>query len=129
MMMLEPVALLNACESLTEYWSPRIIGRVNDSFVKVAKVKGEFVWHKHDLEDEMFLVLRGRLVIEFDPTFNGPSHVVLRGGDFFVVPKNTLHRPSADDECFIALLEPVTTKHTGELVTEQTRSIEQQLGV
>lgn len=124
MMMLEPVALLNACESLTEYWSPRIVGRVNDSFVKVAKVKGEFVWHKHDHEDEMFLVLRGRLVIEFEH-----SHVVLRGGDFFVVPKNTLHRPSADDDCFIALLEPVTTKHTGELVTDLTRTIEQQLGV
>ena len=128
-MMLEPVALLAACDELKDYWSPRIVGRVNDSYVKVAKVKGEFVWHKHELEDEMFLVLRGRLVIEFDASFNGPSHVVLRGGDFFVVPKNTLHRPSADEDCFIALLEPVTTKHTGETVGAMTKTLEQQLGV
>lgn len=116
-------ALLAECDALTEYWSPRVVGRVNDSYVKVAKVKGEFVWHKHDHEDEMFLVLRGQLVIELEG-----DRVVLDAGDFHVVPKDTLHKPIAADECCIALLEPISTRHTGERVTAMTRSIEEQLG-
>ena len=80
-------------------------------------------WHKHDDEDELFYVLRGRLVIEYED-----GQVVLNEGDFHVVPKGVMHNPVAKDECWIALIESVTTKHTGDVVTDKTKSIEQQLG-
>lgn len=105
-----------------EYWSPRVIGKVNDQYLKVAKLKGEFVWHKHDNEDELFLVIYGCLRIEFE---NGA--VVLEEGDFYVVPKNTLHKPIAEEECGVVLIETVTTLHTGDVVSPFTKTIEQQL--
>jgi len=108
---------------LEEFWSPRVLGRVNDQYVKVARIKGELTWHKHDDEDEMFLVLDGRLRIEFE------DHAVELGeGDFHVVPRGTLHNPVCDEECLIALIETVTTKHTGDKIIAGTRSIESQLG-
>lgn len=110
-------------ERVTEYWSPRIVGRVNDQFVKVAKLKGEFVWHKHDAEDELFYIVRGQLVIQYEH-----GNVVLNQGDFHVVPRGALHNPLAEEECWIALIETVTTAHTGDAVTERTKSVEEQLG-
>lgn len=110
--------------SLQQYWSPRVVGQVNDQYVKVAKVKGELAWHKHDGEDELFLVLSGRLRIEYE----GRDAVELSEGEFHVVPKGTLHNPVCDEECLIALIEPVSTKHTGDLVTDRTVSIEDQVG-
>lgn len=112
-----------ALESVTEHWSPRVIGRVNDQYVKVAKLKGQLVWHKHDNEDEMFLVVYGQLKIELE----GRS-VLLKPGDFYVIPKNTLHNPVAEKECGIALIETVSTKHTGDVVDPRTKTIEKQLG-
>lgn len=109
-------------ERLTDYWSPRIVGRVNDQFVKVAKLKGEFVWHKHDAEDELFYIVKGRLVIQYED-----GTVTLNQGDFHIVHKGVLHNPVAEEECWIALIETVTTAHTGDAVTERTRSIEEQL--
>ena len=122
--MIHPVDLHAAADRLTEHWSPRIVGRVNDQYVKVAKVLGELAWHKHDDEDELFLILRGRLRIQFE----GGRETVLEAGQFCVVPRGTLHNPIADEECAIALIETVTTKHTGDLDTPRTRSIEEQLG-
>ena len=110
-------------KTLDEYWSPRIVGQVNDQYVKVAKLKGTFTWHKHDDEDELFYVVKGRLVIEYED-----GKVMLNEGDLHVVPKGVMHNPVADEECWVALIETVSTKHTGDLVTEQTRSIEDQLG-
>jgi mannose-6-phosphate isomerase-like protein (cupin superfamily) len=109
-------------ERLNELWSPKVVGRVNDQFVKIAKVKGEFTWHKHDGEDELFLVIRGRLRIQLEE-----SSVEILPGEFFVVPKATLHNPVADEECWVMLIEPVTTRHTGDVVTPLTKTIEQQL--
>ena len=109
--------------ALTELWSPKVVGRVNDAYVKVAKVHGEFVWHAHEHEDEMFLILKGRLRIEME---QGP--VELEAGDAFVVPKGVRHNPVAEDECWLALIEPVQTTHTGDVVTGRTKSIEAQLG-
>jgi mannose-6-phosphate isomerase-like protein (cupin superfamily) len=109
-------------ERLSEFWSPRVIGRVNDQYVKIAKVKGEFTWHKHDGEDELFLVIRGRLRMQLEET-----SVEILPGEFFVVPKATLHNPVADEECWVMLVEPVTTRHTGDVVTPLTKTIEQQL--
>ncbi len=109
--------------ALTSYWSPRVVGRVNDQYVKVAKVKGELAWHAHDAEDELFLVVMGRLVLQFED-----GEVVLEAGDFHVVPRGVRHNPVADEECWIMLVEPVTTRHTGDVTTPLTRSIEEQLG-
>lgn len=117
------VSLLDELEQVTEYWSPRIVGQVNDQFVKVAKLKGSLTWHKHDDEDELFYVLKGRLVIEYENDL-----VVLNEGDFHVVRKGMMHNPVADEDCWIALIESVTTKHTGDVVIDKTKSIEQQLG-
>ena len=115
--------LLKEASGLTEYWSPRVVGQVNDQYIKVAKLKGELAWHKHDDEDEMFLILSGRLRIEYED-----RHVDLEVGDCHVVPRNTMHNPVCDEECLVALVETVTTQHTGDIVTEKTRSIAEQLG-
>lgn len=110
-------------ERVTELWSPLVIARVNDQYVKIARVQGEFTWHKHDEEDELFLVVKGRLTIQF-----AAGDVELGEGDVHVVPRGVLHNPVADGECWIMLIEPVTTRHTGDVVTPLSRSIEEQLG-
>jgi mannose-6-phosphate isomerase-like protein (cupin superfamily) len=120
---MKTVNLLKELELVSDYWSPRVVGEVNDQYIKVAKLKGMLTWHKHDDEDELFYVLRGRLVREYED-----GQVVLNEGDFHVVPKGVMHNPVAKDECWIALIESVTTKHTGDVVTDKTKSIEQQLG-
>ena len=117
------VNLLKELELVDGYWSPRIVGQVNDQYIKVAKLKGTLAWHKHDDEDELFYVLKGRLVIEYEN-----DQFVVNEGDFHVVPRGTMHNPVAEEECWIALIETVTTKHTGDVVTDKTKSIEQQLG-
>lgn len=117
------VSMMHELQQVTEYWSPRVVGQVNDQFVKVAKLKGSLTWHKHDDEDELFYVLKGRLVIEYED-----DQVVLNEGDFHVVRKGMMHNPVADEECWIALVETVTTRHTGDLVIDKTKTIEQQLG-
>jgi len=109
-------------DQVSEYWSPRVIGRVNDQFVKIAKVKGEFVWHNHADEDELFLVVRGRLRMQLEG-----DEVELNAGDMYVVSKGVMHNPVADDECWVMLIETVTTKHTGDVDTPMTKSIAEQL--
>lgn len=123
--MLNKTNLLAQCEALTEYWSPKIVGEVNTQYVKVAKVKGSFEWHKHDDEDELFYILQGNLVIEYE---SDDATVALGPGDMHIVPRGVMHNPRAEDECLIALVETKTTQHTGDLVTAKTRSIEEQLG-
>lgn len=108
---------------VTEHWTPRVIGRVNDQYVKVAKLLGEFVWHAHDNEDELFWVISGRLRIQLE----GRDEVVLDPGEFFVVPRGLRHNPVAETEVEIVLIETVTTTHTGDVVVERTVPIERQL--
>lgn len=122
--MSDVVKLEAMLRGLPDLWSPRVVARVNDQYVKVARVSGELAWHRHEAEDELFCVLRGRLRIEYE----GGRAVELGPGDVHVVPRNTLHNPVADGECWIVLVEPVTTKHTGDVVTPLTRTIEEQLG-
>lgn len=112
-----------AAAALTEYWSPRIIGELDDSYVKVAKVLGTFGWHSHDDEDELFLILDGCLRIEMEA-----GAVELAAGDMFVVPKGVRHNPVAEAECLLMLIERKSTLHTGNVVTARTRSLAQQLG-
>lgn len=108
---------------VTDHWTPRIIGQVNDQYVKVAKLLGEFVWHAHEDEDELFWVISGRLRIQLE----NRDEVVLESGEFFVVPRGVRHNPIADDEVEIVLIETVTTTHTGDVVVDRTVPIERQL--
>jgi quercetin dioxygenase-like cupin family protein len=118
-----PVNFSEAFNTITEHWSPKIIGRVNDQYIKVAKVKGELAWHKHDDEDELFQVIKGQLVIQFEDA----PEITLLPGEFFVVPKGVMHNPVAEEECWIVLIETVTTKHTGDVEIPLTKTIDQQL--
>ena len=113
---------LEIAASLTEFWSPKIISDINDSYVKVAKLKGSFVWHSHQYEDEMFMILRGMLKIEFRD-----GEVILNVGDIYVVPKGVEHNPIAEKECLVMVIEKKSTLHTGEASHELSRSIDEQL--
>lgn len=108
--------------SLSELWSPRVIGEIDDAYIKVAKVHGSLAWHSHENEDELFLVLKGHLRIEMES-----GSVELNEGEMFVVPKGVRHNPVAEQECHIMLIERKTTLHTGDIVTEKTRSLADQL--
>jgi mannose-6-phosphate isomerase-like protein (cupin superfamily) len=121
-----PISLELACSALGELWSPRVVGQVNNQYIKVAKVLGEFPWHSHEHEDEMFLVLRGTLHIGRAEADGGP--VSVHPGEFFVVPRGIRHNTSAAEETWIALIETTTTLHTGSEQTAFTRSIADQLG-
>jgi mannose-6-phosphate isomerase-like protein (cupin superfamily) len=120
--MTQAVSPRDLAASLTELWSPRVIAEVDDAYIKVAKVKGSLVWHSHDEEDEMFLVLEGRLRIELED-----GAVELGEGELFVVPKGVRHNPVAEEECLLLLVERKSTQHTGDAVTGKTRSVEEQL--
>ena len=102
---------------IDEFWSPRIVGELNDSYVKLAKLKGEFVWHHHDNEDEMFLVVKGRLTIKLRE-----RDILLEEGEFAIIPKGVEHRPIAAKEVHVLLLEPKTTRNTGNIENERTVS-------
>jgi len=121
-----PISLEVACSALEELWSPRVVGQVNNQYIKVARVQGEFPWHSHEHEDEMFLVLRGVLCVGRDEADGGA--VSLHPGEFFVVPRGVRHNTSAEEETWLALIETVTTLHTGSEQTPLTRSIAEQLG-
>lgn len=120
--MLDVVNLEKELETVTDHWSPRVVGRVNDQYIKVAKLKDEFVWHKHDDEDELFYIIKGNLIIEYED-----EKVHLTKGDFHVVPKGMMHNPVAVNECWIALIETVTTAHTGDTKSAMTKSLDDQL--
>jgi mannose-6-phosphate isomerase-like protein (cupin superfamily) len=120
--MIKVVSLVNTAASLSETWSPRVVGEVDDAYVKVAKVYGSLAWHSHADEDELFFVLKGCLRIEFEG-----RHVDLAEGDMCVVPKGVRHNPVADEECHIMLIERKSTLHTGDVKTEKTRSLAEQL--
>ncbi len=108
--------------ALAEYWSPRVVAELDDSYVKVAKLLGSLTWHTHDNEDEMFYVLTGRLRIEMEERV-----VELGQGEAFVVPRGVRHNPVAAEECHVMLIERKSTLHTGTEVTDRTRTIAEQL--
>lgn len=113
---MEKVDLAAKLQLFSDHWHPRIVGELNGQHVKLAKLKGEFVWHAHAEEDELFLVLEGRLLIEFrDRTEElGP-------GQFLIVPKGTEHRPVAPEEVSVLLFEPASTLNTGDSTSTLTR--------
>lgn len=118
-----PVSPEAIAAALPDLWSPRVIGEVDDAYVKVARIKGVLAWHSHEAEDELFYVLRGALRIELEDDV-----VELQAGQMWVVPKGVRHNPVADEECLVLLIERKSTRHTGDVVTDKTRSIAEQLG-
>jgi mannose-6-phosphate isomerase-like protein (cupin superfamily) len=113
--MIDKINLAEKFSRITEYWKPYIAGELNGQLVKLDKLKGEFVWHHHENEDEMFLVVKGRFRIEFrDKT------VWLEEGEFIVVPRGVEHKPVADEEAWIVLFEPASTLNTGNVNNELT---------
>lgn len=113
--MTDKVNLIEKFALFSEQWTPKIVGRVADHLVKLAKLEGEFVWHAHDAEDEMFLVVKGELHMQFrDRT------VTVMPGEFIVVPAGIEHNPFAPVETYVVLFERATTAHTGSTVTDRT---------
>jgi mannose-6-phosphate isomerase-like protein (cupin superfamily) len=110
-------------ERIGELWSPRVIASANGQFVKLAKVQGEFVWHSHADEDEVFIILKGRFTLRF----RDREDVTLGEGDLYVVPRGVEHCPVAAEETWVMLLEPAQTKHTGDVESPLTRSIGEQI--
>jgi len=98
-----------------EYWSPKIVGELNESYVKLAKFKGEFVWHHHESEDELFLVVKGKLLIRLRD-----RDIWLEEGEFVIIPKGVEHLPIAEEEVHVLLLEPKSTVNTGNVQNERT---------
>lgn len=118
---MEEIKTINVLEKLSlfsEYWSPKIVGELNGQQVKLAKLKGEFVWHKHNNEDELFFVINGILTIEFrDKT------VDINPGEFIIVPRGVEHKPVAKEEVSVMLFEPASTLNTGDSFNELTIEI------
>lgn len=112
---MEKVNLAEKFDLFNDHWSPKVIGELNGQTVKLAKIKGEFIWHDHAAEDELFLIIKGKLKIEFrDKT------VELNEGEMLIIPKGVEHKPVAEEEVLLMLVEPIGTKHTGEVKHELT---------
>ncbi len=117
------VNIARALASFDEPWSPKVIGDVNDCQIKVVKLDGAFDWHKHHAEDEAFLVIEGRLRMEFRD-----GAVSLAAGELIVVPRGVEHRPVADPRCSVILFEPGSTLNTGDVVNERTVRVLERIG-
>ncbi len=109
------IDLADKLSQFDEYWSPRIVGEVNDSYVKLAKLSGEFVWHSHEQEDELFLVVKGRLTIRFRD-----RDVHLDEGQMVIVERGVEHQPIAESEAHVLIVEPKSTLNTGDVVNHRT---------
>jgi mannose-6-phosphate isomerase-like protein (cupin superfamily) len=114
----QPINLAEKLAGFTEYWQPRTVAEFNGHDIMVVKAQGEFVWHKHDDTDDLFLVLRGELTIELRD-----RSVTLRPGEMFIVPKGVEHRPVAKEEVHVLLIEPSGTPNTGDRTTAQPRRV------
>ncbi len=112
---MDKVNLAQKFSMFNDYWSPKIVGELNDSHVKLVKLKGEFVWHQHETEDELFLVVKGNLLIKLRD-----QDIFLKEGEFVIIPRGVEHLPIAKDEVHVLLLEPKTTLNTGNIDNERT---------
>ena len=113
--MIKKVSLAEKFSCFQEFWQPKIAGELNDTFVKLVKFKGEFIWHHHDTEDELFLVVKGRMTMKFRD-----GDLVVNEGEFVIVPKGVEHMPVAEEEVWVVLLEPKSTLNTGNIRNERT---------
>jgi mannose-6-phosphate isomerase-like protein (cupin superfamily) len=112
---IEKVSLSEKLGTFQDHWSPKIAGELNDSFVKLVKLKGEFVWHHHESEDELFLVIKGNLLIKLRD-----RDIEVREGEFVIIPRGVEHLPVAEEEVHVLLLEPKSTVNTGNVVNART---------
>lgn len=112
---MEVINIKDKYKLFDEQWSPRIIGSLNNQDVKLAKIQGEFVWHDHKDEDELFLVIKGTFDLHFEDGVR-----TLNEGEMIIVPKGVRHKPVAEEECWVLLFEPQSTKHTGDVETPFT---------
>ena len=112
---IEKVSLIDKLSLFSDHWSPKIVGELNDSHVKLVKLKGEFVWHHHEAEDELFLVVKGSLLIRLRD-----RDIKLEEGEFVIIPRGVEHLPIASEEAHVLLLEPKTTLNTGNVSSERT---------
>ena len=123
-MMIDKVNLADAFATFQDHWSPRVAGDINDFQVKLVKLAGAFDWHHHDIEDELFLVVAGRMKMAFRD-----HDVIVEPGEFIIVPHGTEHCPEAlDGECHVLLLEPNSTLNTGNVETAKTKKTLERLG-
>ncbi len=113
---MKPTNLNNKLAMFTDLWTPKIIGELNGQHVKLAKLKGEFIWHHHEHEDELFYVIKGQLIIEMKE-----STVTLNPGELFIVPRGVAHKPIAHEEVHVLLFEPAVIKHTGNVDHKLTK--------
>lgn len=116
------IKVVNIAEKFSliqEHWKPRIAGELNDSYVKLVRLKGEFIWHHHENEDELFLVVKGKLRIQLRD-----QELIVGEGEFIIIPRGVEHRPLADEEVHVILLEPKTTVNTGTERSERTAEAE-----
>jgi mannose-6-phosphate isomerase-like protein (cupin superfamily) len=112
---MDKVNLAQKFSMFNDYWRPKIVGEINDSYVKLVKFKGEFVWHHHETEDELFLVVKGSLLIKLRD-----QDIFLEEGEFVIIPRGVEHLPVAEEEAHVLLLEPKTTLNTGNIDNERT---------
>ena len=112
---MEKVIIAQKFSLFHEHWSPKIVGELNDSYVKLAKLKGEFVWHRHEMEDEPFLVVKGELLIKLRD-----RDIQLREGELVIIPRGVEHLPTAEEETHVLLLEPKSTVNTGNVQDKRT---------
>lgn len=118
--MLEVVRLSEKFRQIDQPWQPRVVGAVSDFHVKVARLEGEFLWHHHEQEDELFLVTRGVLHMHYRDAGGAERVAVAAPGEFIIVPRGVEHKPVADPETEVVLFEPATTLNTGNVVNERT---------
>ncbi|HEV7331013.1 MAG TPA: cupin domain-containing protein [Flavisolibacter sp.] len=114
---MDKVNLLQKFDQVNEYWSPKVVGELNGQQVKLAKFRGEFIWHHHDAEDEAFFVLKGTFRMEYRD-----KSVQVNEGEMLIVPRGVEHKPVADEEVWVMLFEPATTLNTGNIVNERTKT-------
>jgi mannose-6-phosphate isomerase-like protein (cupin superfamily) len=112
---METINLQQKFSKFSEHYKPHIIGEVNDCYIKVVKLKGEFLWHHHEDEDELFLVVKGTLRMQFRD-----HESIIREGEFVIVPRRVEHKPVADEEVHLVLIEPKSTLNTGNVTNERT---------
>jgi len=112
---MEKVIIAQKFSLFHEHWSPKIVGELNDSYVKLAKLKGEFIWHRHEMEDELFLVVKGELLIKLRD-----RDIQLREGELVIIPRGVEHLPTAGEETHVLLLEPKSTVNTGNVQDKRT---------
>jgi mannose-6-phosphate isomerase-like protein (cupin superfamily) len=117
---MEAINLKQKFTLFSEHWSPKIVGELNNFAVKIVKVQGEFIWHHHDVEDEVFFVVKGRLLMQVRETPESQRNIWVEEGELIIIPHGVEHRPVAEEETHLMLLEPMTTVNTGNVLSERT---------